>query len=343
MILAGLFVVSAYSQHPPSDKNWETVFQDNFNTFNTNRWMAVDHFDHYGELQLYRSQNVYLSNGKLVLETKEEDYCCPPKYVNPSNCSRQDTSGKCYQYTSGYVKSKVRYRYGYFEIYAKLPGGDGFWPAFWLHGNGEDPITNECYYNEIDVVEIFPCRQESIDTGLTYDVDCVNSGKPPWVVQVPCNFPYTYHWYGVEWDKDKITFYVDRKAVRQEINNMKGIGIQYPMNIKINTALHSPIHECPVTGSSIFPNYMYVDTANVYRLKCDKNTSVTEISNYDTFNYAVKKSITLSGVSSLTSGQDVSLRATDFIELKNGFEVPLGAELYLDINPCDFVRTVEQE
>ena len=57
--------------------------------------------------------------------------------------------------------------------------------------------------------------------------------------------------------------------------------------------------------------------------------------NFNTYNYAVKKSISLSGVSSLSLGQNVFLRATDFIELKAGFEVPLGAELYLDVTPCE--------
>jgi hypothetical protein len=79
---------------------------------------------------------------------------------------------------------------------------------------------------------------------------------------------------------------------------------------------------------------MYVDQCNHYKLRYDC-IPVVEIPNYNTYYYAVKKSITLSGLSSLKSGEDVSLRASSFIELKDGFEVPLGAELYLDINPCE--------
>ena len=86
---------------------------------------------------------------------------------------------------------------------------------------------------------------------------------------------------------------------------------------------------------------MYIDQANAYKLKYDCKTPINEILNYDQplspnyYDYKVKKSISLSGISSLKSGQNVSLRATDFIELKAGFEVPIGAELYLDINPCE--------
>ena len=32
--LVGLFIISAFGQHPPQDKNWEPVFEDDFSTFN---------------------------------------------------------------------------------------------------------------------------------------------------------------------------------------------------------------------------------------------------------------------------------------------------------------------
>jgi len=35
IILVGLFLFPVFSQHPPQDKNWEVVFEDDFNTFNT--------------------------------------------------------------------------------------------------------------------------------------------------------------------------------------------------------------------------------------------------------------------------------------------------------------------
>jgi len=345
LILAGLFVIPAYSQNPPLDKNWEVVFLDDFNTLDINRWWVRDHFDRgaeEGECQLYLSQNVYVNNGKLVLETKKEPvpYCCPPQHVGEWGCYKQWKTGNCYQYTSGQIESKTKYKYGYFEIYAKIPGSDGYFPAFWLQDNGIDPVTNECFYNEIDVFEISGCIQDSIYTGHTFRVDCSTADDDPeTVVLIPCNYPYTYHWYGVEWDRDKITWYIDRKAVRQEKNNMIGIGIQHPMTVVINTALISENDtKCPVSNNSIFPNYMYLDQANVYRLKCDTRTVVTQIPDFNTFNYAVKKYISLSSTTVIPPNSNISLRAAEYIELTNGFEVPLGAELYLDVNPCEMTK-----
>ena len=31
LVIAGLFIIPAWSQNPPVDKNWEAVFQDDFN------------------------------------------------------------------------------------------------------------------------------------------------------------------------------------------------------------------------------------------------------------------------------------------------------------------------
>jgi hypothetical protein len=82
---------------------------------------------------------------------------------------------------------------------------------------------------------------------------------------------------------------------------------------------------------------MYVNQINAYELKsdCDNNTALNEILDFEAYDYKVKKSITMSNATTIPQGNNISLRASDFIELKAGFEVPLGAELYLDINPCD--------
>jgi hypothetical protein len=87
---------------------------------------------------------------------------------------------------------------------------------------------------------------------------------------------------------------------------------------------------------------MYVDYVKVYSLKYDCNTPViinsfTDFINYD---YKVKKSITLSGNITMPSNSNICLRATDYIELLPGFEVTLGAELYLDNTPCNITKNV---
>jgi hypothetical protein len=41
------------------------------------------------------------------------------------------------------------------------------------------------------------------------------------------------------------------------------------------------------------------------------------------------------GGARITNGENVSLRAVEYIELLPGFEVELGGELYADVHECD--------
>jgi beta-glucanase (GH16 family) len=93
------------------------------------------------ELQRYRPQNVAVTGGNLVITARREAY-----------------GGR--QFTSGFVGSRDtsttgRFypKFGRYEMRARLPHGQGLWPAFWLRrvgGAGEA---------EVDVMEYFHAEQ----------------------------------------------------------------------------------------------------------------------------------------------------------------------------------------
>lgn len=335
VVLAGLLIFPAFSQNPPQDKNWEVVFQDDFNTFNTTRWWKEYGPDNPGggkdEGVGFRTyDNVFTANGNLVMRTKKENNNC----TSAGNCRYPN---RIHPYSSGDIVSRAAYHYGYYEMYAKLPSNKGFSPGFWFWNAKNN--QNECWYNEINVIEVHVCKSNLYPIGIHahFPSDCSTLYSKGEYYDVECTYGDGYHWYGLEWNKDRVTWYLDRKIVKQLSNNFEIYGVQHPMYMIIGVGLRDveiPGY-CAIPSNTTFPKDMLVDQLNAYKLKCDKNTVVNEIPNYNTFNYAVKKSITLSGISSLSSGQNVSLRASDFIELKEGFEVPLGAELYLDNNPCE--------
>ena len=342
IFLTGLFI-SAFGQSPPLDKNWQIVFDDSFDFFNTNIWTTLHNDDLSESVAVAISQNVYVSNGSLVIATKKETHCCPQNYYY---CPKQNKTGECYQYTTGSLWSNTSYKYGYFEIYAKMPASGVLWPAFWLYAQSSDynnsdyPPNPNAWYNEIDIFEAYGWEQNAVESNTHFGL-----GNPPTCTNALGALPHTvdytsgYHWYGIEWYRDKIIWYIDSKRVRQTTNNMCGIGIQNPMKVILDVGLYGT----QIPNGMIFPNYMYVDQINIWRLEYDCNTVVNEISNFNTFYYAVKKSITLSGATTIPSNSNISLRAAEYIELTNGFEAPLGAELYLDVNSCENIGIIKKE
>lgn len=137
------------------------TFRDDFDSFDLGAGVWTPHFDHNdyadwrgrtltgnNELQIYVDPG-YAGAGKAplglypfkaergILEIRAEPV---PAALRPL---LQDLP-----YMSGIITSRksLLQRYGYFEITAKLPAGQGLWPAFWLLSPGQWPP-------EIDVLE----------------------------------------------------------------------------------------------------------------------------------------------------------------------------------------------
>jgi beta-glucanase (GH16 family) len=112
-----------------------------------------------------------------------------------------------YQYTSGAINTSQSFSqtYGYFEMRAQLPAGQGLWPAFWLlPENGSWPP-------EIDAMEMLgndpSTYYTSIHSGTAADE--VNAGQADRVSDTSTG----YHTFGVDWEPDFITYYFDGQQV----------------------------------------------------------------------------------------------------------------------------------
>jgi len=74
LLLAGWLIFPAFSQNPPQDKNWEVIFQDDFSTLNTQRWIveygpANPGLGNSEGVPFRTAANTFVANGKLVLRT----------------------------------------------------------------------------------------------------------------------------------------------------------------------------------------------------------------------------------------------------------------------------------
>ena len=114
-----------------------------------------------------------------------------------------------YAYTSGLITSAHSFSqtYGYFEMSAKLPAGQGLWPAFWLlRADGSWPP-------ELDVMEVLGKDPSTLyTTGHTAEHGNHEShGVGSQVADMSAGF----HTYGIDWEADKVTWYFDDHQVYQ--------------------------------------------------------------------------------------------------------------------------------
>jgi len=114
-----------------------------------------------------------------------------------------------YQYTSGMVTTYHSFaqEYGYFEMSAQLPAGQGLWPAFWLMP------TDGSWPPELDIMEVLGKDPSKLYT--TVHTNETGSHTMSSQGETVADMSSGYHKYAVDWEADKITFYFDGKQVYQ--------------------------------------------------------------------------------------------------------------------------------
>lgn len=201
------------------------------------------------------------------------------KFVDPSNghpFNIEDgrlriTAQKEYDgsWTSGLLSSGntcgggFAQQYGYFEMSAKLPEGEGLWPAFWLIGRNRVADENAAYSAEIDVIEHLGHMPGSYSS--TLHIHARNDTVTPSIKskrhRVPSGSLYDrYNTYGVSIEEDVIIIYLNRQEVWRAPTPEK---FRLPFFILVNLGMGS--------GFSIKntpdPSHMYVDYIRVWQKK----------------------------------------------------------------------------
>jgi beta-glucanase (GH16 family) len=271
-ILSGLTIRNKNRPH----KDWELVWSDEFDGdgLDASKWSAriwpprkVNDED-----QAYtdRAKNVRVEDGNLVVEAHREDY-------------------RGANYTSGRVHSqgKADFLYGRFEVRARLPRGQGTWPAIWMLP--DDPFTyattcsNEEDWQGNDDCNAWPNSgeidiMEHVGYQMNHVHGTVHTEAYYWrkweqrkgrilLDDVDKNF----HVYAIEWSPERIDMFVNDSLYFTYVNENRGWQ-EWPfdkpffliMNIAVGGAwgrAGGPIDD------SIFPQRMLVDYARVYRLR----------------------------------------------------------------------------
>jgi beta-glucanase (GH16 family) len=263
-----LFVLIFYSLHM-SSQNYELVWSDEFNSSgrpDPEKWNYETGFIRNLEEQIYtkRKKNVRIKDGKLELTALKE------KYRN----RRFDPEVKNYRinthysnYTSGSIntKDKFEFTYGRVDVRAKLPSGNGVWPAIWMLGANFDEIEYP-FAGEIDIMEHVGKSPEEIHATLHYPWDNHNGIKSdggPTSVGSPSD---KYHVYSVNWNEDKIEFLIDNSVYHSF--NIDNAGSSHnpfrkPFYLILNLALGG--NWAGPVDPEIFPQKFLVDYVRVYK------------------------------------------------------------------------------
>jgi beta-glucanase (GH16 family) len=112
-------------------------------------------------------------------------------------------------FTSGLITSFGTFsqQYGYFEIRAQLPSGQGLWPAFWLlPASGAWPP-------EIDVMEMLGGNTSTYYGSAHWGTTDQHQYLTQAITSSGLDLSSDFHTYGVSWEDDYIAWYLDGNLV----------------------------------------------------------------------------------------------------------------------------------
>jgi beta-glucanase (GH16 family) len=242
-------------------RNWELTWNDEFDGAagvlpDATKWTYDIGSGGWGnqELQYYtnRPENVSLDGkGNLVITAKSESF-----------------GGA--SFTSARIKTQGLFTqaYGRFEARLKTPYGPGIWPAFWMLGaNVETAPWPQC--GEIDILEL-KGHQPNIMYGSIHGPGySAGSAITDSFAFENNRFDKDFHIFAIEWDVDKIDFFVDGylfQRISKSTVTKKGEWVyDHPFFLILNIAVGGNFAGFP-TSDTPFPQTMTIDYVRAYEL-----------------------------------------------------------------------------
>ncbi|MDB5357501.1 MAG: hypothetical protein JWN24_3954 [Phycisphaerales bacterium] len=236
---------------PPIAGNWNQIFADEFNTMPSsstyvNTMWGATNFS--GELENYSPSAVSVSNGILNLTATKQS-----SGGMPYTSGQIDTGG-----VAGVTPPGFSFTYGYIEASIKLPAGKGLWPAFWMMPT---PDANGNYRDgqgEIDIME-------ALGDAVTRDeVHLHRNGTTGKSYDSGTDLTQNFHTYGVDWEPDHLTFYLDGQAIYTitDPSRIPSVAEYFILNLAVGDANSWP--GAP-DSSTAFPATMQVDYVHVWQ------------------------------------------------------------------------------
>ena len=192
-------VANAGYSTPNTYPGYSLTWGDEFNgkDVNTSSWtFETGNNNGWGnsELEYYtdRSQNVFVSEGNLIIEARAEPY-------------------NTFKYTSTRMitKNKKMFKFGRIDIRAKMPKGKGIWPALWMLGNNIDQVSWPAC-GEIDILELLGHEPNKIYGTMHWGTSSATHGSKGTSYTLPTSsFDQQFHVYSLIWKQNDIRVLID--------------------------------------------------------------------------------------------------------------------------------------
>lgn len=277
----------------PAEPQWTMVWSDEFNGEHIDRAKWGYDADCWGggndERQCYTTspKNSRIEDGKLIITARYEHVIGPalPEHLRRSSAMPDAQAVRDISSARLNTRGKASWRYGRFEIRAKLPQGRGTWPAIWMLPE-KDRYGAWAASGEIDILEAVnlgvPCEKCAGGRGNTILGTLHFGGKWPKnlhkgdEVAFPEVLDDSFHTYAIEWQPDQIIWQVDGHTyARREISEWsttgsKNLGAPFdqPFYMIINLAIGGKLSESRGVGGvrlDGYPKRMEIDWVRVWQ------------------------------------------------------------------------------
>ncbi|MCB9219645.1 MAG: glycoside hydrolase family 16 protein [Ignavibacteriales bacterium] len=238
---------------------YKLVWNDEFDNsaIDLNKWEHEVNANGGGnnELQYYtaRPENSFVKEGNLHLVALQEEYT---------------DDGETRYYTSARMRTATKgdWTYVRVDVKAKLPYGQGLWPAIWM-------LPTDWQYGgwpasgEIDIMEHVGYDPGRIHGSIHTEAYNHRIGTQKSGTKVIPDANTEFHIYSIEWTEEKIIFLIDGEIYFTFGNDKQGKYETWPFDkrfhLLLNVAVGGDWPGNPTT-QTIFPKEMVVDYVRVY-------------------------------------------------------------------------------
>lgn len=256
--------------------DWRLVWSDEFDKARLpdfTKWGYETGFIRNHEKQFYaraRQENTRVENSMPIIEARKENYATNGTRTTSSSKVRARSSRTPQQanYTSASLTThrKAAWNYGRIVVRAKLPAGRGTWPVIWTLGANIDQVGWPAC-GEIDIMELvgFEPRVVHADVDTREYNHAINTGKGDKITVA--DLSGCFHVYAIEWDAQKIDFFIDDHkyfSFRNEQSGTDAWPYDKAQYLILNLAIGGDWGGQQGIDDWIFPQRYYIDYVRVY-------------------------------------------------------------------------------